>query len=564
NDSAALKSFSLASKYLYSVESRHRQTLCPLRADLLIRLLLRRRYPFVLNLDLSLCPRVEDYSLRRMVMFLANIRSINLSDSRFVTAAGISSLVSKYHALTEIDLSNSTELTDSASAEIAEAAKLERLSLARCVNATDLGVGLIALKCKELRSLDLSFVPITEKCLPQILELEYPGNLVLTGCFATGKCDFSTLEHGCKSVRVLDLSVCKSINHIGISNLTNGATCLTSLSLAYGSAVTVDVARSFQNFDNIQCVKLDGSLVTFSSLEAIRDKPEQVCTGVTDEGICSLVNKHTELRKLDLTYCQDITSISINCVTDSCRSLTSLKMESCDIVMSDTFCFIGHRCYFLEELDVTFTDVNDAGLKAISNCSRLTSLKLGELFLGITDEGLNHVGMKCSSLTEVDLYSAIGITDKGIGSIASGCPLLESVNIDYCVELGDKSLISLSKFSRLKTLTMRGCVLITSKGLAAIAAACRQLSVLDLETCFNIDDSGMFFLPVSPQTLNRLQNLITVNLLHVLTPTGLRDALSVRGGMKIVKLNSKFKSLLPKALIDLKLSRGCEFEWRDF
>ena len=44
-----------------------------------------------------------------------------------------------------------------------------------------------------------------------------------------------------------------------------------------------------------------------------------------------------------------------------------------------------------------------AGLKSISRCSKLSSLKLG-ICLNISDEGLSHVGMKCSKLTELDLY----------------------------------------------------------------------------------------------------------------------------------------------------------------
>lgn len=44
-----------------------------------------------------------------------------------------------------------------------------------------------------------------------------------------------------------------------------------------------------------------------------------------------------------------------------------------------------------------------AGLKSISRCFKLTSLKLG-ICLNITDEGLGHVGMCCSKLIELDLY----------------------------------------------------------------------------------------------------------------------------------------------------------------
>lgn len=47
-----------------------------------------------------------------------------------------------------------------------------------------------------------------------------------------------------------------------------------------------------------------------------------------------------------------------------------------------------------------------AGLKSISRCSKLSSLKLG-ICLNITDEGLTRIGMCCSKLTQLDLYRLI-------------------------------------------------------------------------------------------------------------------------------------------------------------
>lgn len=89
--------------------------------------------------------------------------------------------------LVEIDLSNATELRDSAVAALAEAKNLEKLWLGRCKQITDmgvgciavgcrklrlislkwcpgvgdLGVGLLAVKCKDIRSLDLSYLPVS-------------------------------------------------------------------------------------------------------------------------------------------------------------------------------------------------------------------------------------------------------------------------------------------------------------------------------------------------------------------------------------------------------------------
>jgi hypothetical protein len=44
-----------------------------------------------------------------------------------------------------------------------------------------------------------------------------------------------------------------------------------------------------------------------------------------------------------------------------------------------------------------------AGLKAISRCRKLSSLKIG-ICLKISDEGLTHIGKSCPELRDVDLY----------------------------------------------------------------------------------------------------------------------------------------------------------------
>lgn len=47
-------------------------------------------------------------------------------------------------------------------------------------------------------------------------------------------------------------------------------------------------------------------------------------------------------------------------ITGSCPMLTSLRMESCSLVSRDAFLLIG-RCQFLEDVDVTDTEIDDEG-----------------------------------------------------------------------------------------------------------------------------------------------------------------------------------------------------------
>ncbi|OMP02349.1 Leucine-rich repeat, cysteine-containing subtype [Corchorus olitorius] len=621
DDTSSRKSFSLTCKTFYFIESRHRKILRPLRTELLPRAL--HRYPFVSHLDLSLCPRVDDNTLNMISSTLkATLSSINLSRSRFFTNVGLSSLFVNCSSLVEVDLSNGTQLTDLAASAIAEAKNLERLRLARCKLITDMGIGciavgcrklrllclkwclrvgdlgveLIALKCKEIRSLDLSYLPITEKCLKSVLQLQYLEDLVLEGCHGIDDDGLSTLEQSSKSLKMLNLSNCQNVTCIGLSSLTNGAEQLEQLILAYGSVVSVklpkvtaDIAKCLHNLSKLRSIKLDGCLVTLSGIKAMASLNTSVkelsfskCLGVTDEGLSLLVQSHKQLKKLDITCCRKITYTSIDSITNSCTSLTSLRMESCSLVPKEAFVLIGPRCPYLEELDATDNEIDDKGLKSISRCSKLSILKLG-ICSNISDEGLAYVGSCCSMLKELDLYRSMAISDAGITAVADGCPALEMINIAYNDKVTDKSLTSLSKCSMLKELEIRGCPGVSSIGLSAIAVGCKQLTVLDIKKCFNIDDNGMLPLAqfsrnlkqinlsycsvtdiglVALASINSLQNMTILHLAG-LTPNGLAAALLACRGLMKLKLHASFKPLLPRSFLEYMEAHGCVFHWRD-
>ncbi|KAK6927159.1 Leucine-rich repeat [Dillenia turbinata] len=525
----------------------------------------------------SLPSRRRPHTLLYFISLQIALASIDLSRSRFFTSSGLSYSVTNCSFLVEIDLSNATTLTDSAAAVIAEAKNLERLWLVRCklisdigigcvavgcrklrllslkwcCRVSDLGVGLIAMKCEDLRSLDLSYLPITEKCLSSILRLQSLEDLVLVACVGLDDDGLRTLKHGCRSLERLDVSNCQSIGHLGLSSFTEGSTCLRLLVLSYGCSVTAVAAKCLQNFSLLQSIKLDGCLVTCCGMKAIGNWCASLvelslskCSGVTDVGLCSIVETQKELKKLDITCCRWISYISIDSNTRSCTSLTSLRMESCTQVSKEAFVLIGKCCPFLEELDVTDNEIDDEGLKSISSCSKLCSLKVG-ICLNVTDQGLISIGMSCSELAELDLYRCLGITDVGVASVAQGCPKLRVINVEYCNKVIDTSLRMLSNCLGLKALEARGCPCISSVGLLAIAEGCRLLTMLDIKNCYNINDSGMVSLACYSQNLKQInlsycsvtdvgllalasiRQLQNMTVLHLtgLTPNGLASAL---------------------------------------
>ncbi|KAL5205321.1 hypothetical protein ABZP36_033530 [Zizania latifolia] len=617
DDPRALKSFALASRACHAAEARHRRLLRAFRADLLPAAL--ARYSAVSRLDLSLCPRVTDAALAALST-APSVSAVDLSRSRGFGAAGLAALVAACPNLTDLDLSNGLDFTDAGAAEVAKARRLQRLSLSRCKQLTDMGLGciavgcpdlrelslkwcigvthmgldLLALKCKKLKILDLSYtmeekiaVQIVKNCFPAIMKLQNLEVLILVGCNGIDDDALTSLDQECsKSLQVLDMSNSYNVTHVGVLSVVNAMPNLLELNLSYCCPVTPSMSSSFKMIHKLQTLKLDGCQFMADGLKSIgkscvslRELSLSKCSGVTDTDLSFAVSRLKNLLKLDITCCRKITDVSLAAITSSCPSLISLRMESCSLVSSVGLQLIGKRCSHLEELDLTDNDLDDEGLKALSGCRKLSSLKIG-ICLRISDEGLSHISKSCSDLREIDLYRCGGISDEGVTHIAQGCPMLESINLSYCTKLTDHSLRSLSKCIKLNTLEIRGCPMVSSAGLSEIATGCRLLSKLDIKKCFEINDLGMIFLSqfshslrqinlsycsvsdiglISLSSICGLQNMTIVHLAGV-TPNGLIAALMVCG-LRKVKLHEAFKSMVPLHMVKVVEARGCVFQW---
>ncbi|KAK9093524.1 hypothetical protein Syun_028435 [Stephania yunnanensis] len=415
------KSFSLVCKTFRKAESRHRNVLRPLQPELLIKII--NRYPYVTNLNLSSCPITDDSLDVISNAYMSCLRSIDLSGSRFRSHIGLSNLVVNCQYLVEIDLSNVRKLTDLGALAISKASNLEKLRLTACRLITDVGIGYIADGCRKLKLIDLRFCfgvgdlgvgLIAVKC-EEIRSLylsyvNYLEDLTFEGCLSIDDDDLETLERGRKSIKTLNLTNCEYVSLWGLPFLTSGAARLSYLNLTNGPGVTEALASSLLNLPNLQSIKLNGNVVDHSGLEAIgnccillRKLSLNKCRGVTDEGLSFLATKLKELRKLNISRCRKITEISVDNVTKSCTFLTSLKMKSCYLISKEAFAFIGERCHHLKKLDLTDTEVDDAGLRVLAKITCLRSITILHL-RGLSTYGLVVALSACSGLRTVKLH----------------------------------------------------------------------------------------------------------------------------------------------------------------
>ena len=118
---------------------------------------------------------------------------------------------------------------------------------------------------------------------------------------------------------------------------------------------------------------------------------------------------------------------------------------------------------------------------------RLVDLRLKGL-KGITDETLAAIAKHCPLLTSLDASGEAArdrLTDVGVAALADGCPRLQT-----CAEIVPRLCRHASRRFRLVTrswepvpcrLHLAGCRRVGDEGVAAVAAGCRALRLLDLQ-----------------------------------------------------------------------------------
>ncbi|XP_052118488.1 F-box/LRR-repeat protein 3 isoform X5 [Arachis duranensis] len=537
------KSWRLVCKHLNRVESITRTTIRILRIEFLLALL--HKFRNIQELDLSLCPRIDDGAVKVMLSqespgWTRGLKRLVLSRATGLGHSGLEQLVRACPLLEAVDVSHCWGFGDREAAAISCGTRLREVNMDKCLGVTDIGLARIAVGCSRLERLSLKW------------------------CFEISDLGVDLLCKKCFYLKVLDVSYLKELSG--------------------------PLVHCLKNLEQLSAIRIDGVRVSDFFLQTIGKNCKFIvelglskCIGVTNMGILHLVSGCGSLKILDLTCCRSITDAAISTIADSCPDLVCLRLESCDMVTENCIYHLGSNCLLLEELDLTdCSGINDIALKYLSGCSELVRLKLG-LCTNISDIGLSQIAYNCRKMAELDLYRCVYIGDDGLAALASGCKKLMKLNVSYCNRITDKGMEYLSHLGELSELEMRGLSNVTSIGIKAVALSCKRLADLDLKHCEKIDDSGFWALAFYSQNLRqinlsncnvsdvvlclmmgnlkRLQDAKLVHLFKV-TVKGVEHALrACCGRIKKVKLHSSLRFLIAPEILDTFQARGCKVRW---
>lgn len=159
---------------------------------------------------------------------------------------------------------------------------------------------------------------------------------------------------------------------------------------------------------------------------------------VTDEGLLALLNRCTCITELDLSRCYKISDMAINEVaTKLSTNLRKLGLDGCDDLSSGCIQNLVSLSTNLEQLRLAYCNVTDATVTRLALC--------------------------CPRLVGLDL-TICNVTDDGVQALCHHCSNLCSLVLTGCDVTGS-SVTRLLGLSRLRELHLVGCLQVQRKWL---------------------------------------------------------------------------------------------------
>lgn len=294
------------------------------------------------------------------------------------------------------------------------------------------------------------------------------------------------LVRSCRSLRTLRVAHCPQLDDAGLLSLTIGSG---------GCLEVLDLSRR----DLAYKVSDAALLALGTAFAALRTVALAGCSSLTDVGVSWLVERCRGITRLNLTRCVKLSDLAMRALGENLPQLEGLSVRACPHISARGLRHIAHGCPRLTELDVK-------GLPLLRDDDGQDASASSPFDSKSQDEGWIH-----SRVLE------------GVAAIAALCPGLKRVDLSNCHLVGDRELMALASASSsprtssvllrpstsigvvnyLREIRVGGCArLVTSAGVRAILTSCRQLEMLDLDGCVNVDDLAFVSLDATRSLLS--------------------------------------------------------------
>ncbi|KAH7862659.1 hypothetical protein Vadar_007770 [Vaccinium darrowii] len=371
-------------------------------------------------------------------------------------------------------------------------------------NITDAGIGVLAVKLKELKEIEI-YCP-------------------LDACFITNK----SLSTNLTSLSLDLLSLKPSASPSAIGNGFANAKNLHSLSLGQALISNKRISLLAKAYPPLKMLELSSFPGNNSEIHGALKMLLHACQltleelslsfwSLTDTDISDLAPYLSNLTSINLDGLSELTSVTFYTLTKSCPLLEILTMANMKEQETDTFSpdFL-HKNYRMRHLDISKNPrLNDKMLENIGHvcpnlqflrvsfCSRLTNLGIGEVLRrcpAITQLNINHLevsndffGSYSDNSSKLNLKTLEAchnkISDEGMAMIGNRCPNLQYLNIGFCKQVTDKGVMEVvKKCKRLRNICLYGCEKVSTNILPEMVFSRPSLRKIDLPSKFDLTE----------------------------------------------------------------------------
>lgn len=287
--------------------------------------------------------KVNDDVLAKVVRFSKRVTSVDLTDCKNVTEAGVENMLSVCKNIQKLSIVRCQHFTKRTFTNISETNKhLHKLNLSCCFALDDISIIAIASSCRMLRDLKLNqCFKVTDDGITELVKL--CTNLEALSVDQCTKLKGSWIEAligNCSQLKMLSCKECPllSENIKLLSQLRH----LTHLEISNNSNVTDGVVISLiHGCRQLECLNLSlCHLVTNDAVDHLAKYGHRlkslhlVSCSVSNTALESLA-KCPALQTLDVAYCNRVTFSGANLVSSQCKDLRYLGLMRCDQITNE-------------------------------------------------------------------------------------------------------------------------------------------------------------------------------------------------------------------------------------
>lgn len=403
-------------------------------------------------------PKVIEKIAQRSRGFL---RELRLKGCRNITDDAIQRFTQLCHMIESLDLSGCQNLTNTTCDCLGQnCSLLQTLSLESCSRIDDTGLELLSW-CSNLTCLDVSWCTVGDRGLTAIARgCKGLQRFRAIGCREITSRGVEQLTRNCRGLLLLNLNYCgqgitdEALVHLAIGcpdlrvlavshcSITDQGLRALAGALSPSAAATIIGHNSFSGHQNGNSLVLpipssneningresghsfdQGVLSSEGQTETRRRRSmPSVPTSLTLVGCLNLTT-------LEVARCTAITDLGLSAVARVCTKLEKLDLEDCGLVTDATLAQLAVHCSRLNTLVLSHCDqLTDDGIARLAEglCGpdQLQTLAMDNCPL-LTDTALEHLGINCRRLRQLDLYDCQLITKQGINNLESQYPQLQ-------------------------------------------------------------------------------------------------------------------------------------------